>query len=112
MLRTNEVTPMTAGQPAEALRGAQVEKTCDRCNREIRTGDAVRYYAMASENGEWIVHRLWCGDCGEETVNHPKSGLDELVGEAMFITHQLTAIRILDRSEPAEKDQHEHPNRS
>lgn len=89
--------------PAADLNGKQVGNICDRCNRGIRTGDGICFYATYYDNTGWILRRIYCSDCGELTVSPPTADADEAVGEAVFWNYQLAGVRITDRSRPTEE---------
>lgn len=36
---------MTTVEPAEAIQGTKIGAICDRCNRRVKSGDLVRFYA-------------------------------------------------------------------
>jgi hypothetical protein len=91
---------MTRPEPAAALSKARSGHICDRCNRGVRTGDLVRAYATHYEREGWTLRRLWCDDCGENTIEHATESADEAILEAVFWNNRLVSVSERDRSRP------------
>ena len=84
--------------PAKALNGARTGHICDRCNRRVKTGDAVRAYATHYDRDGWVLRRLWCSDCGETTIGAETEGAAEAIVEAVFWKHRLAGVEVTDSS--------------
>lgn len=95
---------MMTTDPSSAIQGAQVGGICDQGNCRIRNGDEVRVYATVYPKDGWTLRRLWCTDCGPETVDPGTADTDEVVAAAVWWHYRLAAVRILDRSLPEEGD--------
>ena len=89
---------MTRSSPAKALNGARTGGICDRCNRRVKTGDAVRAYATVYPETGWTLRRLWCSDCGETTIEAETEGAQEAIVEAVFWKHRLAGVEVADSS--------------
>ena len=83
----------------------KVGHICDRCNRDVRNGAPVRFYATCYDGDGWVLRRFYCDDCGEDSVSPGTIDTDELVGEAVWFNHMLAAVRIKDRSPPTDGNQ-------
>lgn len=93
-----------ASSPTEAAQNTRVGGICDRCNAGIRTGDPARFYTTLYPDSGWLLRRVWCADCGESKVDPPTGGADEAIGEAIWWSHALLGVRIIDRSDPNDGD--------
>ena len=93
---------MTPELPSDALSGVKVGHICDRCNRGVRNGAPVRFYATRYEDDGWVLRRLYCDDCGELHIAAGTLEANEVVGEAIWLNHLVTVVRISDRTLPGE----------
>lgn len=91
---------MTKESPVSALQGTRVAHICDRCNCRIRDGEPTRFYATRYTDSGWTLRRVYCSNCGEDTVEPSTATVDEVVGEAIRFNHTLVGVRITDRSRP------------
>jgi hypothetical protein len=89
---------MSRSNPAKALNGVRTGHICDRCNKQVRTGDLVQAYATHYDRDGWVLRRVWCEECGETTIGEESNGADEAIVEAVFWKHQIVSVEVRDRN--------------
>jgi len=75
---------MSRPNPVKALNGVRSGHICDRCNKEVQTGDMVRAYAAHYDRDGWMLRRLWCEECGDSAIGEGTDGTDEAIIEAVL----------------------------
>jgi len=91
---------MAHPNPAKALNGVRSGHICDRCNKQVKTGDLVRAFSTYCERNGWTLRRVWCDECGDRAISNGTNGTDEVVVEAVYWSGRLVGVTTVDRSRP------------